>query len=83
MLTENILLPIFSDINPNTKTVSIAKVTVILRDGVEVSRSEHRCAFYPGQIDAVKVYIGADSSPEIDYLNAIWTQEVIDVRKEQ
>ena len=78
MLTEQVLNPIFSDINPNNKTVSVAMVTLILKDGIEVSRSEHRCAFVPGQIDAVKAYIGADSSPEIDYLKAIWTQEVID-----
>lgn len=77
MLTEQVLTPIFSDINPNDKTVSVAIVTLILKDGVELSRSEHRCAFAPGQIDAVKAYIGADSSPEIDYLNAIWTKDVI------
>lgn len=78
MLTEQILSPIFSDINPNNKTVSVAIVTAILKDGVEISRSEHRRAFGPGQIEDVKDYIGVNSSPEIDYLNAIWTQDVID-----
>jgi hypothetical protein len=77
MLTEQVLNPIFSDIDPNAKTVSIAKITVILKDGIEVSRSEHRCAFAPGQIEDVMKYVGTKSSPEMDYLNAIWTPSVI------
>lgn len=78
MLTEETLTPIFTDINPHTKTVSIALDTVIKRDGEIINTSRHRRAFVPGEIQAVKDYIGVQSSPEIDYLNTIWSQEVID-----
>ena len=67
----------FSDINPTYKTVSIVNVTIILNDNVEIARSSNTMAFAPGQIEAVKSFIGVTSSPEIDYLNAIWTQDVI------
>ena len=78
MLTERKLQPIFTDINPNTKTISVAMDTVIERDGVEVSKSRHRCAFVPGDIEGVKAYTGlADDAPEIVYLNSIWSAEVI------
>lgn len=70
---------IIDNINVTTKTISIAKDTVVLRDGVEITRDRNRCAFFPGQIAEVKAYMGVDdSAPEIVYLNAIWTQEVID-----
>lgn len=78
-LTEENLQPIFTDINPNTKSVSVAMDTVIKRDGVEVSKERHRCAFVPGDIEGVKSYTGlADDAPEIVYLNSIWSKEVID-----
>lgn len=78
MLTEEKLQPIFTDINPNTKTISVAMDSVIKKDGVEVSRNRHRCAFVPGDIEGVKSYTGlSDDSPEIVYLNAIWSADVI------
>lgn len=77
MLTEIQLQPIFTDINPNLKTVSVAIDTVIYRDDVEISRERNRRAFVPGQLDDVKDFIGINESPEITYLDAIWTQEVI------
>jgi hypothetical protein len=78
MLTEEKLQPIFTDINPNTKTIIVAIDSVIKKDGVEVSRSRERCAFVPGDIEGVKAYTGLDDkSPEIIYLNAIWSAEVI------
>jgi|GEM_PF-6622622 len=77
-LTEEHLQPIFSDINPNTKTISIAMDAVIKKDGVEISKSRDRCAFVPGEIDRVKLYSGlTDESAEIIYLNSIWTAKVI------
>ena len=77
-LTERKLQPIFTDLNPNTKAVSVAMDTVIERDGVEVSKSRDRRAFVPGDIEGVKAYSGLDDkSPEIVYLNAIWSAEVI------
>jgi hypothetical protein len=77
MLTEEILSPIFTDINPNNKTVSIAIETVIKKDGIQIAKSRERRAFVPGQIEDVKKYIGQTQSPEISYLDSLWTDSVI------
>ncbi len=77
MITEQTLLPILTDINPNTKTISCAIDTIVLKDSVEIARTRDRRAFVPGEIEQFKQYVGATSSPEIDYLNAIWTADVI------
>lgn len=77
MLTEDIKI-IIDTINVTNKTISIAKDTIIKKDGIIIAKSRHRQAFAPGEIDKVKEYIGINESPEIDYLNAIWTQDVID-----
>ncbi len=69
---------IIDNINIENKTISILRITVITRDSVEVARNKHRAAFVPGEIAQVKEYMGIETGPEIDYLNAIWTQEVID-----
>jgi len=81
MLTETIEI-ILDNINISTKTISIAKDTVISKDGVEISRSRNRRAFVPGDIESVKTYLDATESSEIDYLNAIWTEEVIEAYQE-
>ena len=66
-------------INVTNKTISISKDVIVKKDSQEIARSRHRQAFVPGDIDAVKEYTGlVDESPEIVYLNAIWTQDVID-----
>lgn len=78
MLTEEILDPIFTDLNPNTKTVSIAIDSIIKKDGEVIARNRSRRAFVPGQIEQVKDFIGLQESPEIIYLESIWTQDVID-----
>lgn len=73
----------FHDINPNTKTISISLFTIFKNDGVEVGRNPPQTrAFVPGQIEDVKTYIGVTDSPEITYLESIWTQDVIDAWKE-
>lgn len=79
MLSEQTIIQI-DNINVTLKTLSIHKILIVLRDGVEISRGNpHSCAFYPGQIEAVKTFTGWDDlTPEIIYLNSIWTQEVID-----
>ena len=83
MLTEIKLQPIFTDINPNTKSVSVAIDTLIMRDGVEVSKERNRCAFTLGDLAGVKAYTGlGDDAPEIVYLNSIWTAEEIAARVE-
>lgn len=64
------------EMNPETKTVSIRMDTVIKEDGVELSRSHHRCAYVPGDIDKVIECLGADA-PEVVYLESIWTEQVI------
>jgi len=83
MLTEEKLQPIFTDINPNTKSVSVAIDTLIMRNGVEISKERHRCAFTLGDLAGVKDYTGfGDDAPEIVYLNSIWTAEEIAARVE-
>lgn len=78
MYTEEIFSS-FHDINPITKTVSITIYTVVKKDGVEIARSQPNTrAFAPGDIEQVKAYIGVSESPEITYLESIWTQEAID-----
>jgi hypothetical protein len=77
MLTQESIYS-FHDMNPVNKTVSITKVTIVKNDGIEIARSSNTRAFQPGDIEAVKEYIGVSESPEITYLESIWTQEAID-----
>lgn len=66
------------NINVTNKTISIARDDVVKKDGVEIARQRHRRAFVPGDIEAVKEYTGFTSdSPEIIYLNLVWTDQVI------
>ncbi len=68
-----------NNLNLDTKTLSISRFDVITDDGVVISTGQpHTQAFVPGDIEAVKSYIGLTDSPEITYLQSIWTQEVID-----
>lgn len=77
MASERIEFMIDS-VNLTWKTISILRVTINLDDeGNETGRNNHRCGFAPGQIEEVKQFLGVESSPEIDYLNAVWTAEVI------
>jgi hypothetical protein len=51
--------------------VQVRKVTRIIEDGVELSRSYHRWALSPGQNIA-------DQDPRVQAIcNAVWTPEVI------
>lgn len=60
------------------KAVSIALDKYIEENGVDHNIGRDRRAFIPGEIDKVKEYTGlTDDSPEIIYLNSIWTPEVI------
>lgn len=77
MLTEESTF-VIQDVNPETKTISVTILLIVKRDGVEIARSSNTRAFAPGQIEDVKTYIGVTDSPEITYLESIWTQEVID-----
>lgn len=77
MLTEETVYSLH-DMNPQTKTVSVTLVTLVKRDGIEIARSSTTRAFEPGDIEAVKEYIGVSESPEITYLESVWTQDVID-----
>jgi hypothetical protein len=68
-----------NNLNISIKTLSISRFDVISEDGVEISVSQpHTQGFVPGDIEAVKSYIGVSESPEITYLESIWTQEAID-----
>lgn len=70
---------IIDNINATTKSISINKFSVILSDGVKISQTQPlTCAFLPGQIEDVKVFTGwNDETPEVIYLNSVWTSEVI------
>lgn len=60
-------------------TISIQIDWVYIDNGVETMRQPKDVrGFVPGQIEQVKAYIGMEESPEITYLESIWTQEVID-----
>lgn len=74
---EEVIEYTIDNINLANKTISIIREVVIKKDNTEISRMRHRCAFVPGEIEKVKEYLGTQASPEIDYLNAIWTPEVI------
>lgn len=76
MLQQQIQYTI-DNINLTTKTISIAKDTKILDGSVEIASNRERKSFVPGQIEDVKSYLGESSGPEIDYLNAVWTTDVI------
>lgn len=78
MLTEEKVLGAI-DIENTLKTISIALDTVVLRDGKPIAKTRHRCAFVPGELDKVVEYTGlSPDSPEITYISAIWSPEVID-----
>lgn len=72
MLTEQQLMPQISVIDPVAKTVMIIISSLILRDDVEIARTSNSMTFSPGQINEVKLFLGTESSPEIDYLESIW-----------
>ena len=76
MLTENTFITI-DNIDVTNKTISLVKDTVVYRDGIEIARERHRCAYAPGDIEELKVALGTTKSPEIDYLKGVWTPEVI------
>lgn len=76
-ITKEILPAIFDTINPISKTVSVLVRTVYKDEGVIVSSNDMRRAFVPGEIEKVKDWIGLQESPEIAYLESVWTPEVI------
>lgn len=68
--------------NVTNKSISIVKYNVVYKDGIELSRVHlDRCAFVPGDIEKVKAYLNMQDEPEIQYLESIWTDEVIQRNK--
>jgi hypothetical protein len=68
-----------SDVEPILKTVSVCIATLLVNENTVIATlSKVRQAFAPGDIQKVKDFIGMEDSPEIRYLNDIWTQDVID-----
>ena len=52
-------------------TIQVRTATIIEKDGTELTRTFHRCAFYPGS-DV------SNEDPKVQAVaNAIWTAEVI------
>ena len=62
------------------KIVQVREVTVIKKDGVEISRSFHRYSLPPGSVNTDKVWTDTDISAETDEIKAIcttvWTDAV-------
>ena len=51
--------------------IQVRTATIIQKDGTELTRTFHRCAFYPGS-DV------SNEDPKVQAVaNAIWTEEVI------
>tara|TARA_A100000171_G_scaffold53092_1_gene76743 strand:- start:18776 stop:19048 length:273 start_codon:yes stop_codon:yes gene_type:complete len=65
------------EINPENKCVSVRIDTIITEGGSIIGRFMDRRSFVPGQLQEFKDYVGSTDSPEISYLNATWTPEVI------
>lgn len=67
-----------NNLNLDLKTLSISRYDVIMEDGVEISASNpHTQGFSPGEIEDIKSFIGVTDSPEITYLESIWTPDVV------
>ena len=64
----------------NHKIVQVREATVIKKDGVEISRTFHRYALAPGNIDVNKNWTDTDISGAPDEVKAIcaavWTDAV-------
>ena len=76
MLTQEKYI-LLSDLNTTSKAISVHIKTVVKDGDKEVANNLETRAFAPGEIEDVKSFTGVDYSPEIDYLNAIWTPDVI------
>ena len=51
--------------------IQVRTATIIEKDGVELTRTFHRCAFYPGSD------VSNEDAKVQAIANAIWTEEVI------
>lgn len=51
--------------------IQVRTATIIKKDGVELTRTFHRCAFYPGSD------VSNEDAKVQAVANAIWTDEVI------
>lgn len=73
-------IPVKMEIDLENNTVSVRKDYVIVDDatGEVVARDLHRRAFIPGDLEKVKSYIQKQSGKEIDFLEKMWTPEVIE-----
>lgn len=72
MITEQALMPQIEVIDPINKLVKINLATALIKDDQEIHRINNYQTFSPGQLDAVKAFLGTETSPEIDYITAIW-----------
>lgn len=77
-LSSNVLNPVVTDIDPQYLTVSILLRTQILQDGIILTNSDQRMAFFPGQISQVETFIGNNTDPLIAYLRNLWTTSAIE-----
>lgn len=68
------------DIDVEKWTISIAFLPIYYDNGQEDMRGRlQRRGFVPGQIEDVKAFTGlGDQNKHIQYINSLWTQQVID-----
>jgi hypothetical protein len=78
MITKQSKVLYFEAQEMGSPAVTLVKREYTLHNGMIVTYQDIRRSFFPGDIERVKEFIGKDRSPEIDFLNASWTQQVID-----
>ena len=83
MITKQSKVLYLDNVNLQTGTLSILKREYTLDDGLITDHQDIRRAFVPGQLDAVKQFLGVDESPEIAYLESLWTPDVIAAYQQQ
>lgn len=88
MITKEIKLSGLEYFPKNVNSFTLHVNQIIKEDGILIASSQlDTRAFVPGEIDKVKNWLAShlglsldeiDQVPEIAYINAIWTQNVID-----
>jgi len=79
MLIEQISIGGLEYSSQNNHSFSIHKDTVVINDsdGREIARNRTTCAFMPDELEKLKIYTGVSSGPLIDYIQSVWTPQVI------
>lgn len=73
-MIETSLMPQINVVDPITCNINITIQTVISDNEREIGRRIDEKNFQKGQIADVKSFLGVDSSPEITYIESIWSR---------